>query len=45
MIAEDRYLRRLAHQRSRQEMFEKVQILKTEGRNIRSIALEMGVNW
>ena len=26
-------------------MFEKVQILKAEGRNIRGIALEMGVNW
>ncbi len=45
VIAEDRYLKRLAHQRSRQAMFEKVQILKAEGRNIRGIALEMGVNW
>ena len=46
MIAEDRYLKRLAHQRSRQAMFEKVQILKAEGKNIRGIALEeMGVNW
>lgn len=45
MIAEDRYLKRLAHQPSRQDMFEKVQILKAEGRNIRGIALEMGVNW
>ena len=45
VIAEDRHLKRLAYQRSRQAMFEKVQILKTEGRNIRGIALEMGVNW
>jgi hypothetical protein len=45
MIAEDRYLKRLAYHRSRQAMFEKVQILKAEGRNIRGIALEMGVNW
>ena len=45
VIAEDRYLKRLAHQRSRQAMFEKVQILKAEGRKIRGIALEMGVNW
>jgi transposase len=45
VIAEDRYLKRLAYQRSRQAMFEKVQILKAEGRNIRGIAVEMGVNW
>jgi transposase len=45
MIAEDRHLKRLAYQRSRQAMFEKVQVLKAEGRNIRGIALEMGVNW
>ena len=45
VIAEDRYLRRRAHQRSRQAMFEKIQILKAEGRNMRGIALEMGVNW
>ena len=45
VIAEDRYLERLVYQRSRQAMFEKVQFLKAEGRNIRGIALEMGVNW
>ena len=45
VIAEDRHFKRLAYQRSRQAMFEKVQNLKAEGRNIRGIALEMGVNW
>ncbi len=45
VIAEDRHLKRLAHQRSRQAMFEKVQILRAQGKNIRGIALEMGVNW
>jgi transposase len=45
MIAEDRYLKRFAYQRSRQAMFEKVQVLKAEGKNNRRIALEMGVNW
>ena len=45
VIAEDRYLRRRAHQCSRQAMFEKVQILKAEGKNMRGIAREMGVNW
>ena len=45
MIAEDRYLKRLAYHRSRQAMFEKVQIFEAEGRNICGIALEMGVNW
>ncbi len=45
VIAEDRHLRRRAHERSRQAMFEKVQILKAQGRNVRGIALEIGVNW
>jgi hypothetical protein len=39
VIAEDRHLRQRAHERSRQAMFEKAQILKAAGRNIRGIAL------
>jgi len=44
-VAEHRHLTRRAHDRSRQAMYERVQILKAAGRNVRGIAREMGVNW
>ena len=44
-VAQHRHLTRRAHDRSRQAMYERVQILKAAGRNVRGIAREMGVNW